>query len=61
MESPAREAYRMRCRNYGVDSGCGKRSYVKRIDTIHSVGIVILCTPDCNCARMRRYDKMNKK
>lgn len=64
MESPAREAYRMRCKHYGPDSGCGKRSYIKHINAIHSVGIVILCTPDglrCNCARMKRYDKMKKQ
>ena len=61
MESKEREAYRRRCKHYGVDSGCGKRSYIKRINAINSIGIVILCTPDCKCARMKRYDKMNKE
>ena len=61
MESPAREAYRTKCKRYGVEGGCGKRSYIKRINAINSIGIVILCTSDCNCARMKRYDKMNKK
>lgn len=60
-ESKEREAYRMRCKHYGCDDGCGKRSYVKRINDIHSIGVVILCTPDCNCARMKRYDKMKNE
>lgn len=59
-ESKEREAYRMKCRYYGCDGGCGKRSYVKRINAFNSMGIVILCTPDCGCARMKRYDKRKK-
>lgn len=60
MESKEREAYRMKCRYYGCDGGCGKRSYAKHINAFNSMGIVILCAPDCGCARMRRYDKLNK-
>lgn len=25
-----------------------------------TIAVDILCTSDCNCARMKRYDKMNK-
>lgn len=60
METKEREAYRMMCRYYGYDGGCGKRPYVKGINAFNSMGIVILCTPDCDCARMKRYDKLNK-
>lgn len=60
MESPAREAYRMRCKHYGVLSGlCCKKSiyYCKGALT---VAYDVLCTPDSKCARMKRWDKMNK-
>lgn len=60
-ESKEREAYRMACKYYGCEGNCGKRSYVKRINALNSIGIVILCTPDCGCARMKRFDKRKKE
>ena len=59
-ESKEREAYRMKCKHYGVLSGlCCKKSlyYSKGALTI---AYDILCTPDCDCARMRRFDKRKK-
>lgn len=66
MESKEREAYRMRCKHYSEVSGhCRKQSgscmplygfpYAKL-----TAYIDINCTPDCDCARMRRYDKLHK-
>lgn len=65
MESKEREAYRMKCKHYGTDGVCWEQP--------HSLGqwygivfapfvghITKCCTPDCDCARMRRYDKRNK-
>lgn len=60
-ESKEREAYRMKCKHYGCEGNCGKRSYVKRINAFTSAGILFYCTPDCDCARMRRYDKRMKE
>lgn len=59
MESPAREAYRKRCRHYGVEGNCRKQSHAERIYGYY-FAVDIACTPGCNCARMKRYDKMNK-
>lgn len=59
-ESPAREAYRMRCKHYGVDGGCRKQSHAKRIYGYY-FAVDIACTPDCNCARMKRYDKQHNE
>lgn len=65
MESPAREAYRKKCRYYGADGNClsGKRVSADGYTHISLLKshIQIACTPDCNCTRMKRYDKMNKK
>ena len=61
IESKEREAYRMKCKHYGVLSGlCCKKSlyYSKGALTI---AYDIYCTPDCDCARMRRYDKRHKQ
>ena len=64
-ESPAREAYRMRCKHYGVDGDCHNYSTALRPGwvcwTFERGHVSITCTPDCNCARLKRYDKMNKK
>lgn len=70
MECKEREAYRMRCKyyHYGSDH-CTKQSgeLGRKLTVVDgqfrwvSTGFIdILCTPDCNCARMRRWDKMNK-
>lgn len=59
-ETKEREAYRTKCKHYGVLSGlCCKKSiyYCKGALT---VAYDVLCTPDCGCARMKRYDEMNK-
>lgn len=60
MESPAREAYRKRCKHYGKASGlcCEQSHYYCKGEA--TIAVDILCTSDCNCARMKRYDKMNK-
>lgn len=65
MESPAREVYRKRCKHYGVEGNCRKRSlnisaYEPIWDTTMKMYAVVNCTPDCNCARLKRYDKMKK-
>ena len=64
MESKEREAYRMRCKHYGVEGNCLSRKRVSDDGYTHisllKAHIQIACTPDCNCARMKRYDKMNK-
>lgn len=59
METKEREAYRMKCKHYGVEGLCCDKShyYSKGILTI---AVEIACTPDCNCARMKRYDKRKK-
>lgn len=66
-ESNEREAYRMKCKHYTEPNGhCRKQSgscmplygfsYAK-----HTAYIDINCTPDCCCARMRRFDKQQNK
>lgn len=60
MENKDREAYRMRCRHYGVYGGCHKRSHVVN-NSAFRFAVDIACTPDCGCARMKRYDKLNKQ
>ena len=63
-ESKEREAYRMKCKDYGVEGNCHKRSlsmpYFMHLAAC-SVHTLIACTPDCDCARMRRYDKRKKE
>ena len=66
MESKEREAYRKRCKHYGVDGNCREQSIMRELYTTHGElfcrkPLLISCAPDCNCARMKRYDKMNKK
>ena len=64
MESKEREAYRKACRHYGADDNClsGKRMSADGYTHISllKAHVQIACTPDCGCARMRRYDKLNK-
>ena len=64
METKEREAYRMACKYRGVNDNCIKRSSPIRpyfmsfvLWTGHTF---VACTPDCGCARMKRYDKLNK-
>lgn len=66
METNEREAYRMRCKYYSDVSGhCRKQSgpcmplygFPYAPNTAY---IDINCTPDCDCARMRRWDKQHK-
>lgn len=61
MESKEREAYRKRCKHYGEASGlcCDQSHYYRKGET--TIAVEIRCTPDCNCARMKRYGKMNKQ
>lgn len=58
MESKEREAYRMKCRYYGVNGNCYKQSSSVLIYGYY-VAVDISCTPNCDCARMRRFDKLN--
>lgn len=60
MESKEREAYRMKCKHYGVLSGlCCKKSHYYSKGAL-TIALDISCTPDCDCARMKRYDKRKK-
>lgn len=59
-ETKEREAYRKACRYYGVEGNCHKQSHAERIYGYY-FAVDIACTPDCNGARMKRYDKMNKE
>ncbi len=59
-ESNEREAYRKRCKHYGVDGGCRKQSHAERIYGYY-FAVDIACTPDCKCARMKRFDKRKKQ
>ena len=66
MESKEREAYRMKCKHYNYASDhCGKRSHGRKSFDLFYAPYVefvdFICTPDCKCARMRRYDKLNRK
>lgn len=53
------EAYRKACRHYGVGGNCHKQSHAERIYGYY-FAVDIACTPDCGCARMRRWDKEHK-
>lgn len=66
-ESPEREMYRMKCKHYGEPSGhCRKQSgscmpmfgfpYAPM-----TAYVDINCTSNADCARMKRYDKLNKE
>lgn len=60
-ETKQREAHRMACKHYGKASGlcCDKSHYYSK--GILTIAVEITCTPDCDCARMRRYDKMKNQ
>lgn len=68
METPEREAYRMKCRYYSEPNGhCRKQSgpigyrFVANPIRCVPIGFIdILCTPDTDCARMKRYDKLHQ-
>ncbi len=64
-ESFEREQYRMECKHYGEPNGhCCKQSgacmpkfgfpFARK-----TAFIDINCTPDTDCARMKRYDKLH--
>lgn len=64
-ESPERREYREKCKHYGVDGNCHKRSvdisgYGPIWDTTMKIHAQVLCLPNCDCARMKRYDKLHK-
>lgn len=65
METKEREAYRMKCKHYGVDGNCLSGKCVSCDGYTHisimKTHVQIVCAPDCNCARMKRYDKLNGK
>lgn len=60
-ESKEREAYRMKCKWYGKASGlcCDKSHYYCK--GALTIAVDVACTPDCDCARMKRYDKRKKE
>lgn len=63
-ESKEREAYRKACRHYGVDGMCWKRSSLQEF--FDEAGMLIFkghvnLDCDCECARMRRFDKQHKQ
>lgn len=56
-ETSERRLYRKKCRHYsGWVGHCLKRS-----GGSNGFFIDVCCTPDANCARMRRYDNKIKK
>lgn len=64
-ESKEREAYRMKCKYHGVNDNCIKQSspiqpYFMSF-VLWTGHMSVACTPDCDCARMRRYDKRKKQ
>lgn len=60
METEEREAYRKACKHYGVEGDCHKQSHAEHIYGYY-FAVDVACTPDCDCARMRRYDKRKKQ
>lgn len=60
MEGKEREAYRMKCKHYGVVGGCYARSRTFSNERV-TIAAELDCTPDCDCARMSRYDKRKKE
>lgn len=60
MESKEREAYRKACRHYSdvSDLCCCKSHYYSKGGL--TIAVDIACTLDCDCARMKRYDKRKK-
>lgn len=68
MDEPLeRQMYRMECKHYGVNGGCLKQSREQSRPRTSPWGVFqpvffidIACTSDCNCRRMKRYDKLKK-
>ncbi len=60
MESYERKAFRQACKWYGVEGNCHKQSHAGHIHGYY-LAVDIVCTPNCDCARMRRYDKRKKQ
>lgn len=58
-ETKEREVYRKKCRYYGVDGNCHKQSHAERIYGYY-LAVDVACTPDCDCAMMMMWNKMNK-
>lgn len=64
-EIKEREAYIKACRHYNYASEhCSKQSHGrKRFNPPYAPYVEFVdfvCTPYCDCARMRRWNKMNK-
>lgn len=64
-ETKEREAYRMKCKHYNYASDhCSKQSHGRKRFNLPFAPYVefvdFVCTPDCGCERMKRYDKLNK-
>ena len=61
-ETKEREAYRKACRYYNYASDhCSKQSHGRKRFNLPYAPYVefvdFVCTPDCDCARMKKYDK----
>ena len=65
-ESPERRLYRMRCKYYGEPNGhCHKQSgaCMPKYGFPYApmtAYVDINCTPDADCRRMNRYNKLHK-
>lgn len=55
-ESKEREAYRKKCRHYGVEGNCRGLSKCG-----HGCAYDVMCSEDAQCRRMKRYDKEHKE
>lgn len=61
METNDRKAYREKCKWHGVLGGCHVKSKCETAYFGVQWSADILCTPSCDCPRMRRYDKEHKE
>lgn len=64
-ETTEREAHRKACRYYNYASDhCSKKSHGRKRFNFPYAPYVefvdFICTPDCKCERMKRWDKLNK-
>lgn len=55
-ESDERFQYRMSCKHIGMYERCNRKS-----GTYGNIHVSIGCTPDNDCPRMKRYDKLHKE
>lgn len=46
--------------SYPIALALKKAGFDEPCDHCYAKTVDIACTPGCNCARMKRYDKMNK-